>query len=68
MSSDSGGAEKRFRTVYWLLVLPYLGLLFPSLYAAQDPVLFGFPFFYWYQFAWVIGSAVLTAIVYKATK
>ncbi len=68
MSSESGVAQKRFHAVYWLLVLPYLGLLFPSFYAAQDPVLFGFPFFYWYQFAWVIISAVLTAIVYRATR
>ena len=28
----------------------------------------GFPFFYWYQFAWVIGAAIITAIVYRATR
>jgi Protein of unknown function (DUF3311) len=53
---------------YWLFVLPFLGLLWPPLYAKADPVLFGFPFFYWYQFAWVIVSAVLTGIVYLATR
>ena len=51
-----------------LLVLPFIGLLYPPLYAKHDPTLFGFPFFYWYQFAWVIGAAVLTALVYVATR
>jgi hypothetical protein len=67
LSSETGGSPKAFRAIHWLLILPFIGLLFPAFYASSDPVLFGFPFFYWYQFAWVIGSAVLTAIVYKAT-
>ena len=52
----------------WLLIVPFLGLLWPPLYAKTDPVLFGFPFFYWYQFLWVIVSAFLTGIVYLATR
>lgn len=52
---------------YLFLVIPYLGLLWPSLYARTDPQLFGFPFFYWYQFVWVIVSAGLTGLVYLAT-
>ncbi len=52
----------------WLLVLPALGLAFPPLYARAEPNLLGFPFFYWYQFAWVIGSAVITAVVYFKTR
>ena len=51
-----------------LLVLPFIGLLYPPLYAKHDPTLFGFPFFYWYQFAWVLVTALLTAIVYRATR
>jgi hypothetical protein len=35
------------RRWYLLLVLPFLGLLYPPLYATEDPHLFGFPFFYW---------------------
>src|SRR5580698_1061088 len=35
-----------------LLVLPYLGLCFPQLYAHATPTLWGFPFFYWYKLAW----------------
>jgi hypothetical protein len=52
----------------WLLTLPALGLAFPAIYARSTPQLFGFPFFYWYQVAWVIVSSLLTAIVYFATE
>jgi hypothetical protein len=37
-------------------------------YNKIEPVLWGFPFFYWYQLLWVLISAVLTAIVYVKTK
>lgn len=52
----------------WLLVLPALGLLFPALYARETPTLFGFPFFYWYQFAWVLLTAAITGLVYLLAK
>jgi hypothetical protein len=48
----------------WLLILPAIGLLFPAVYARQTPELFGFPFFYWYQLAWVFLTAGITAVVY----
>ena len=51
-----------------LLILPYLGLCFPQIYARSTPALWGFPFFYWYQFAWVIGASALLAIVYRKLK
>lgn len=51
-----------------LLVLPYLGLCFPQLYSRPTPALWGFPFFYWYQFAWVILAAALLGIVYRKLK
>jgi hypothetical protein len=47
-----------------VLVLPFIGLMFPGLYARSDPSLFGFPFFYWYQFAWLFATSALTAFVY----
>jgi uncharacterized membrane protein YhdT len=59
-----GGA----RWWYLLLVLPFIGLLIVPIYAHETPKLFGFPFFYWYQFAWVIVAALLTIFVYKATR
>jgi hypothetical protein len=33
-------------------------------YAKTDPTLWGIPFFFWYQFALVIGSVVLTSFAY----
>ncbi len=47
------------------LVLPYLALCFPRMYARDTPELFGFPFFYWYQFLWVILTAALLGLVYR---
>ncbi len=52
---------------YWMLLLPYLGLLFPQIYARTTPTLWGVPFFYWYQFSWVILSSVITGLVYLMT-
>jgi hypothetical protein len=53
---------------YILLIIPYIATLWVPFYASKDPVLFGIPYFYWYQFLWVVISAVLTGIVYVATK
>jgi hypothetical protein len=53
---------------YLLLTLPYVGLLWPAWYTRTDPVLWGFPFFYWYQFLWVPISALLTGVAYLATR
>ena len=70
----TSGAERRAREHggarwwYLLLVLPFIGLLWVPLYDQKDPELFGFPFFYWYQFAWVIVAAALTILVYRMTK
>ncbi|HTD54393.1 MAG TPA: DUF3311 domain-containing protein [Silvibacterium sp.] len=52
----------------WLLIVPALALAFPALYSRSTPELLGFPFFYWYQIAWILLSALLTAIVYFATE
>jgi hypothetical protein len=49
----------------WLLLLPYIGLLWVPFYNFFDPTLFGFPFFYWYQLAWVPVSALLTWLAYR---
>jgi hypothetical protein len=52
----------------WILVLPVLGLIFPALYSRTTPALFGFPFFYWYQIAWILITGALTAIAYFASE
>jgi len=61
---DDTGSRKRRTRWNWLLVLPAAGLLFPGVYARETPALFGFPFFYWYQFAWVFLTAAITGVVY----
>ena len=62
------GTRKRSAHWNWLLVAPAVGLLFPGLYARSTPTLFGFPFFYWYQFAWVFLTAAITGLVYRLAK
>jgi hypothetical protein len=52
---------------YWLLAIPFIALLAP-VYLKTTPSLGGFPFFYWYQFAWLIITAGLTWIVYLQTR
>ncbi len=62
---------KRSQTNKWWLIpllLPYVGLLFPQVYARPNPSLLGFPFFYWYQFLWVILTSAILALVYRKMK
>jgi hypothetical protein len=59
-------SRKGSRLWLLLLALPYLGLCFPRLYARATPALFGFPFFYWYQFAWVLITSAILGLVYRA--
>jgi hypothetical protein len=56
--------RKSSRLWLMLLVLPYAALCFPALYVRATPALFGFPFFYWYQFAWVVLTSGLLWVVY----
>ncbi|HEY7837422.1 MAG TPA: DUF3311 domain-containing protein [Terriglobales bacterium] len=66
--TDPVRRARRRQHWYWLLVVPFIFLLWVPLYARDTPELFGFPFFYWYQFAWVIGSAGITGFVYWITE
>lgn len=56
------------RAWYALLLLPFVGTLLPQLYNRLEPSLFGLPFFYWYQLAWVVVTAVLLTIVVAMTR
>jgi Protein of unknown function (DUF3311) len=58
-------AAKRW---WWLLVLPWIAMIWVPSYNRIDPQLWGFPFFYWYQLVWVLVSAVITGVVYFKTK
>lgn len=47
-----------------LLAIPILALLIVPIYARRGPELWGFPFFYWYQMAWVLLSGLFTGSAY----
>lgn len=51
-----------------LLILPFATTLLPAIYNRSEPALFGFPFFYWYQLAWVVITAGLLGIVVYLTR
>ena len=44
-----------------LLLIPVVGLLWVGSYAKAEPIVAGFPFFIWYQFAWVFLCSACTA-------
>ena len=48
-----------------LLAIPIVVLLWVPHYAKEDPKLFGFPFFFWYQFLWVFLCSALTYTAYR---
>jgi hypothetical protein len=58
------------RTTLWqlLLVVPFIATLWVPFYNSLEPRIFGIPYFYSYQFAWIAISVVLTAAVYFATR
>ena len=64
--ANQPGAEPRRHWLRILFVLPFIAMLWVSSYNRLTPELFGFPFFYWYQLLWVVISAVLAVIIYKA--
>jgi hypothetical protein len=48
-----------------LLAIPVLALLIVPIYASEDPSLWGFPFFYWYQLLWVFLASGFTYSAHK---
>jgi Protein of unknown function (DUF3311) len=64
MATGSGPEPKR----HWLrilFVLPFIAMLWVSSYNRVTPELFGFPFYYWYQLAWVVIAAIIAGIIYN---
>lgn len=53
---------------YLLFIVEFVMLVWPPFYNRIEPAFLGMPFFYWYQLMCVIVGAVVTAVVYKATK
>ena len=59
---------KRKPLWYLILILPFIGTLFPAFYNRAEPSMFGLPFFYWYQGLWVLLTPVVMGIVVFATR
>jgi hypothetical protein len=49
---------------YALLLGECLVILIPSIYGRPTPKLFGIPFFYWFQLAWIIVGMAVTGLAY----
>ena len=69
MAQESPVRPRRPSTGLWvviivLLIPPVVLPLWVPLYDKTDPTLWGFPFFYWFQFALILFSAVLTIIAF----
>jgi Protein of unknown function (DUF3311) len=47
-----------------LVAAPVVALMWVSSYARETPMLWGIPFFYWYQFLWVFLAAGCTGLAY----
>jgi hypothetical protein len=63
------GRRPEHRAHHWarlLLLIPFIAVLWVPFYDSVEPMLFGVPFFYWYQLLWIILSALLIVIVYRA--
>jgi hypothetical protein len=61
----STGNKGVWAVVGVLLLIPIVGPLLVNTYAREEPALFGFPFFFWYQFMWILIAATLTTIAFR---
>jgi Protein of unknown function (DUF3311) len=66
-----GGNGRQFGAAHvvvgLLLLAPMVALLWVPSYTKVTPRLLGFPFFYWYQLAWVLIGAACLAGAYVLT-
>ena len=64
-----GGSSRGTWALIVLLLTPavVVPLLVP-LYDSEDPTLFGFPFYYWFQMALIPAAVVLTGLAYSLAK
>jgi len=62
MLRRSPSKERRWFSL--LLLIPLIALLWIPSYNTYDPMLFGIPFFYWYQILWIFLTALLILFIY----
>jgi hypothetical protein len=53
-------SSRRWLPIYALLAPAVILPLWVALYDREDPTLFGFPFFFWYQLLWVLIAGACT--------
>ncbi|MDE3231133.1 MAG: DUF3311 domain-containing protein [Chloroflexota bacterium] len=64
MNNDTVRSRKGVYWLYLLLLIPFIGTLWPPFYNSLTPDWLGIPYFYWYQFLWIILASVITGFVY----
>ena len=52
----------------WLLLVPIVLPLITVIYNRDNPRLFGWPFFFWFQLMFTLLAAAVTGIVFVATR
>jgi hypothetical protein len=52
----------------WLLLIPIVLPVLTPLYNFDSPRLWGFPAFYWVQFAFILVGVATTSLVYRMTR
>lgn len=67
MPTPPTGSGLRWNAWNLLLLVPFLMLVTPW-FNSIEPRLFGMPFFYWFQFAFVPVGVICVAIVYRMTR
>lgn len=51
---------------YVILFIPFFVAIWVPFFNRVEPSLFGIPFFYWFQFVWIVVAAVVTGLAYLA--
>jgi len=51
--------------VYALFLLIAVVALWVPFYNRAEPAMYGIPFFYWFQLAWILVTAAATALAYR---
>jgi|BEDMetMinimDraft_2_1075160.scaffolds.fasta_scaffold01545_3 hypothetical protein len=58
--------RKRWRR--WVLIIPFIAILDVPFYNRMEPELFGLPFFYWYQLAWILIAALIIFLLHRTER
>lgn len=66
--SPAGSSRPLWIVIGILLVVAAVPPLLVGIYDKEEPTLWGFPFYYWFQFALIPFAVVLTVICYYLAK